>query len=903
MIRKKDHTFIVRSIPALGFFLFSVFSHAQVVNINTTSEEEVVCEETSEIIPTCLLRRTRANTPEELITNDVKVCNCIKGSNHLFQNFVETQTAAEQSKSEKERQLENASLRAANDSLLQATSSVKDQRGLETSLLSYGGQESRGVLKEVQIPAQEGLEVPPPEILKALTDINEISETNSRWQCVTYQEYSVHRQIPAENEFFQLLKNTSTFVSADWNFNTLRQRYDAAPDEEKEIIRVKLTFLTRNPIFKAIFASLPSERFNARLISNKQNELFSILQGLKPSSSSTCLNIPNGCWAELHRSGAFNRYNDAVSGYITTDEVIDLASAFNAQEYRAELQRIMGQGEVLIDSVPTDPEGYFRYIQTANSEIANSCSGSNADPSCYTKFQQHCSYITAIDQRVRSGLKRNSRDISTMLTEDASLHASMNPETNPLFRNFNDNICLQPLSNATGETLTYFQYKDKHCQSATPLPECADRQQLLSRYLREHNTGGNDADRNLREGFANVVRDARFIEVSEVQIAAANNVDDSPAELRARFGNRFPSISPTGRLVPAINRSVASSSSNQLNTSDDISSDQGTSSAGSSSASSTYSSSPSRSQDERAVPYKGYSSKELPATRMTSGSTSLIDSVKSATKGGTVLSEALLESSEVSSATIPSMIREDSVPAVTRNKVLPERDVAPLVKSDGGGVVRQEERSKMNSKADSGPTSAGNVRGAALGRGKRTSDTKGLFFKYNLDREGNEIRPEFAIVPVRPSEAVQVEIPRNQLERIRNNPNALILESSDLTEIFASPDKEVKLILKSENGEDLIVYAVKDNSGGVSFSLNPTMSGRSPASDSNIVRVEVNAELYENIVNNPDIFLNQKSELIQNIQKQDGESILQLVSPGKRARTYKVEELYENVYQFREIRN
>ena len=33
------------------------------------------------------------------------------------------------------------------------------------------------------------------------------------------------------------------------------------------------------------------------------------------------------------------------------------------------------------------------------------------------------------------------------------------------------------------------------------------------------------------------------------------------------------------------------------------------------------------------------------------------------------------------------------------------------------------------------------------------------------------------------------------------------------------------------------------------------------------------------------------------------EVILQLVSPGNRARSYKVKELYENIYQFQEIGN
>lgn len=883
-------------MPLLAFFLISINSHAQIVNITTTSDEELVCEEASEIIPTCLLRREVANTPQQLVTYDLKVCNCINSSNHIFRDYVKIPTADEQLKSEKERLLENASLRAANDSLIQATSVAQNKREVEISLLTYGGQEARKVSK--------GLAgVPIPQISKQLTEINEISESNSTWQCVTYQEYSVQRQIPANNEFFQLLKNNTAFVPAEWNYSLLRQRYDAAPEAEKETIRLKLTFLTRNPIFKAIFASTPGERFNSRLISEKQNELFSILQNLKPSSASTCLTLPNGCWAELHRTGAFNRYNEAVSRFITSDEVIDMASAFNAQEYQAELQRIVNDGEVLINSIPTDPEGYFRYIQTANSEIANSCAGSSADPSCYTKFQQHCSYIQAIDQRVRKGLKRNSKDISSMLTEDASLHASMIPERNPIFRNFNDNICLQPLANAAGEALTYFQYREKHCTGTTQLPECSDRQQLLSRYLKEHNSGGNEADRNMREGFANVVRDASFIEVSEVQVAAANNISESPAELRARFGNRFPSISPRGELIPYSGRSIASNNTSSLNNSSNLASDSSeTSSAASSTPAANYSNSSNESRAQVVKPYQGYSSKGATSANVIQEVTKP-DPGKSFPSGGSVLAEALRESSVDISGNNSSVVPEN-LSERSGNKVRGDREVAPLVSKGGGSPgPRVTGNSGSVNTGEVSSALASSSGGAALGKGFKSSNTSGMFFKYNLDREGNEIQAEFEIVPVRPSEALNIEIPRNQIDRIRNNPNALILSRSDMEEIFASPDQEVKLILTTENGEDLVVYARKDNSGGVSYSLTPSDFGRAPASANSLLRVAVDADLYENIVSNPDIFLNQKSELIQAIQKQGDDPVLQVVSPGKRARSYKVEELYENVYQFREIRN
>ena len=897
-------------LPVLATFLFSSLSNAQILNISTQSDEILACEEDMEIIPTCLLRRVVASTPQELITNDLKVCTCLNQSNHLFKAYAEIPSTTEQVASEKRRLLDSVAKRNGNLSVLQASSVADTKRDIEISVLAYGGQESRQKTKSI---TNSDSEIPISKISRNISTMNQISPENSSWQCVTYQEYSVQREIPSDNEFFLLLKNTQTFKPNEWNVNVLRSGYDAASDEEKNQIRLKLTFLSRNPIFQSIFKAVPAERFPAALISEKQNELFTILRGLKPAGNSNCYTVPNGCWQEIHDSGAFADYANEVGDFLINDSVIDIASAEAAQDYQAELQRIMNDGELLINSIPTDPEGYFRYLQTANSEIASNCAGSTADPSCYTKFQQHCSNIKRIDERVRQGLKRNSKDISSELNEDANIHAKMDVDQNPLFRNFNNSICLQPFSNAAGETLTFFQYRDKHCQGSNQLAECSDRQKLLSRYLLEHNNGGTIEEQNLRSGFANLVSDADFLTVSEVQIEAANNISESPAELRARFGNRFPSISERGQLVPAPVNAIAATNTNPLNNSASLAGetagaiDSSTNTSASSSA--TISGSGNSTTSKAAG--RNNTSLELPDS---SKSDELYNSVTNTPNLNPVVRENSLfndvidqiENTEpvIENQSGPAAIRStESRPTVRAD--VPGKDAALLRTNQSAGSGSVAKLSGSNNGSSSAVKSSSNT-GASFGSSRRPASTKGLFFKYNLDREGNEIRPDLTIVSSRISSEVKVEVPEKQLERIKSNPNSLVLEESELEEIFANPDREVKLILETEKGENLVVYARKDGSGGVSFGLRPSESqqGRGPASTDNIVRIEATSDMYKNISENPDVFLNQNDILIKEIKKQESEGlVLQLVSPGERARSYKVKELYENIYQFREIPN
>jgi hypothetical protein len=855
-----------------------------------------------QVIPTCIFSRPAPTTPLELITGDLTVCNCLEKNNTLFSPFQSTPTVQKKAQSERERLIEIERKKAANSGLVQSTHYAKNEKSLETSLIVYGGGETRKPKKD---PTQDE-EVPdvrPPEISTNLTSINQISDKNKDWQCVTYQEYSVQRELPSDNTFFQVLRNAE-FTPADWNMNDLRSKFDQATGIEKEKISIKLTFLSRNPIFQSVMKAQPTAKNTAAKILAKQNELFGILRTLNPAEGSTCFTIPNGCFQEVHNSGAYSNYTSKVGQYLLDKEVISIASEQAANDYMAELEKISTQGDLVLNSVPTDPEGYFNYLQSANRDIATSCAGETAQASCYTQFNQHCTYLRAIDARVKQGIKLTSQDLMSGLREETSLHLNLDPELNPNFKSFNDKICIQPFRNANGESLNFFQYQTQKCFTGSSLPECSDRKALLKRFLTEHNVDENIADVNLRTGFSSLLGDAKYMDVSLAQVAAANNITESPDELLARFGGEFPSISPEGNLVPpapsvtpSIVPGIAGSSA------------QGSPSSDSEESSSPLSSSTSSSTSNFASASMG--------SNDSSGSNS---AVRGSNNSGaqtslqpdlTPLNQPLLNQTRSNyippfvNTRIPASIDSDesdndsereSLNATVPSQVRPP--VAARNSGAGGSAVAINGNVSANSVSADSPVSANGAPEARRTSGvssRKKSSGQNLLFKYGLD--GNN-QPEITLVSPTSAETVKVGVDRNLMDRIKSNPNALEIGKEELDQILATPDAEVKLQLEAINGtESLTVYAKKDDSGGISFSLKPN---RLPASTKKPVRVNVSPDVYDNIASDPDVYLNQNSTLINEIESKPGSlPILQVVSPGKKALIYEVTKTDEFMYHFK----
>lgn len=872
--------------------------HAQDgLSVLTDSQNPEDCKEVESIIPTCLFSRQRANTSVELITNDVKVCNCLGKSNGLFDKS-EPAVQTQMSKVERERKrlIENESRKTANASVIQASTHSKDEREQDIALLSFGAGEIRGQLKKDK-PASNAST---PVISSKLTTINDILEENKSWQCVTYQEYGLQRELPNDNDFFQILRGQE-FKPEEWNINTLKDKFETANEEQKKAIRLKMVFLSRNPIFQSIMKAEVSEKFPAAKILEKQTELFGILRTLSPSEASSCFLSPNGCFQEVMSNGKYQEYSQKVGHFIAQNDVIDISSAQAAMDYQRELEKITSDGEVLVNSVPTDPEGYFNYLQTANREVFNECSGAEVKPDCYTKFKDHCSHITAIDARVKKGMKLNILDISAILREEASVFMNMNPAENADFRAFNDKICLDPYANSSGEKLNYFQFKAKHC-GESPKPFCSDRKKILDTFLKDYNVGEVVADNNLRSGFQRMIADKTFQAISEAQVLAANNISESPSELRARFGGNFPDITPKGTIVPFVApQNLARSGSSQTSfepagdSSADFSSSQSTSKRNESSRSS-FSDAGTTSNIARNPYLAPLSDLAVPTLPLPQRNRPDVSNLPAFRKPAAInTDESTIEEAENS---------------ISSNRPAPRIASSSNADGFGGGSVGGSVSASASVSGSSpgslvGPTGGGSLGGGVTSvtvgspsRSERRAGN-GLLFKYGLDERN---QPEVSLVSATTGSEVQVSVDKNLMARIRSNPNSLEIGQEDLEKIMATPDEEVKLLIQPNGGaEALVVYAKKDSTGGVSFSLNPSKTTKAPK---DVLRINVQPDVHANITKDPDIYLNQSAELMQEVMGKEGKDkklFLQVVSPGKRAVIYEVIKKSEYIYKFKKV--
>ena len=883
---------IKRILGELILFIGLTSAHAQseLSAIRGPSVEEA-CKESASVIPTCLFSRKPANTPVEMITNDLGVCGCMKKSNFLFEATQQTPTAKDEQEKEKQRLIQNLDSVAGNSSVLQASSSSKSKRDQDVSLLVYGGQETRANLKEKD---KKG-----PNISTNLSQVNTISSENAEWQCVTYQEYSLQREMPSDNDFFALLTQTE-FKPDDWNVEKLALNYDSALEKDKNTIRLKMSFLSRNPIFQTIMKAKGTEKIPAAKVLAKQTELYNILRNLAPAANSTCTQVPNKCFQELLSSGKYQQYTDGVSRFLMDFDVIDIASAQAASDYAKELKRITDSGEQSsVGSVPTDPEGYFNYLQTANQQLLRECSGQQVKPECYTKFSGHCSHIEAIDRRVREGIKLQGGEISNILREEESVHATLDPNKNASFKAFNEKICLDPYSNSSGEKLNFFQYQAKYCSGAQRIPECSDRKKLLTKFLNDYSQGEVEADRNLRTAFGKIIGDRKFQDISEAQIIAANNISESPAELRARFGGSFPSISPAGKLVPAVPQKstlAQTSSSSIIPDYSDIYSDSSSSPSNTPSRSSrsSFDDSPSSFSNGRSaspiasnlaapvlptiVPKKERSIPKGPQTRRLPASSGSEEEV-----------------SDSSDSSAPE--RSRPAPQTEQSSVS-----NPSSGGGGGGGSSNPSQSSSGSGISTGGSAAPEITFVDLTKPSRSREPAGanFLFKYGLD-ENNQ--PEVNLMDPTNRDEVKVTVDPRLLNIIRSNPNAFEMSKNDMDLVMANPDDEVKLVIGSKDGkEEIIVYAKKDATGGVSFALSPSKPGAKPKND--VMRISVLPEVHDSIIKNPDVYLNQNPTVVEQLMTKDPKTkklLLQVVSPGKRALTYEIQKKNEFIYAFKRV--
>lgn len=854
------------------------------------------CEENTDVIPTCLRNRQTPTNPAELITGDLAVCNCIdktKG-NILTGNTPSNPQSEEELRKYKERRIEQIGRVAATSNVLNSTSYSTDSQSLNNNLIGLGAGEIRGQLKKEPV-SLDGRQIDAPMLDEAFSRIGTIPPENASWQCITIQEYQAHRTIPTDNKFYEMLK-TATFNPADWNETTLKTQFDTATDANRENIRQKIIFLSRNPIFKAILKAQPTETITAEVIAAKQAQILQAIQKLKPADNSTCATKVNGCWRELQGNGKVNEFKADAMAITNDPQVHDIASAQNAKTYLDELRRLTEAGQIVsTPTVPTTPEGYFALMQNENGDIARRCAGSNVDASCYVSFANHCSAIRAIDNRVRIGLRTTSSELTDQLFQEEVTEARMDPDNNPAFRAFNDSICLQAFADSAGRELNFFQYRDAYCSGENKYPECSDRKKLLSRFLREHNSGDESAS-SVRESFGELVESNEYVDATAAQVATANNISESPAQIRARFGGQYPTITPKGEIKAPATSVASDSSGSGSTTTTDASVDSKGTTVGVVTPVST--------QDNRVQ-------SKIPASIgsadvSTDESQNYVQAVRNPTPSflGALnryvpTQNPVVQTDDNRQAPTITSVETQQKPEPDTNRV-PE---ASIVTSSGSGVI-----------SNGGSSSGRTVRVASGGGGSSSvavtgSDTtpkaqpktpQNLNFKYNLNRDGSVIQPDVEIIPVVNQPPVRA-ISDQPIENLRSNPASLVLSSAQISEIMANPGSEVPVEVKSKSGESLTVYAKKDSAGNLTYSLEPGPAGRSPASSGNIVRARLSASVYENVLRDPDTALNQNENLVNELAtKEDGSTItLQIVSDGKRALTFEVTKKDDLLYHYR----
>lgn len=891
----------MQAVLLMSAFISSWTSYASdsitsLISANAECSEE----EQTPLIPTCLFDRTRPETAAELIMGDVSVCRCLERGSSLLQELTPLSAPPDPRAKERERRLGNLDAFIGNAGIIQSSKYVPEDSPTDF-LVGYSASEAR--IQSANVRRGSGLSSEGPRISDQLLTLNSIPEENSSWQCVTYHEYNVQREVPYGNDFFLALKNLSTFVAAEWDVRELQRRYSSASQQEKEVIRARLVFLSRNPIFERVFKARSDIGISQEVITQKQNALFEIILSLRQPEGSSCYSVPNACWRQAHENGTFEAYSQNVKGFLEDPQVMDISSAQSSRDYLEALATLTDEN--FQSTIPTDPEAYFQYLQTASPEIARSCYGEKVEASCYTQFREHCEQVRRIDSRVRQGMSRDISDISALLEEEAFIHARMNPEDNPQFRSFNDTICLQSYTNAQGESSNFFQFQENRCRGeGTPLPECSNRQELLKRFLAEHNSGGTPENQNIRSGFANLIGEASFgfSEVTEAQIEAVNNITETPRQIRERFNGRFPTITPTGEFVAPMPLSTGNPGAQAVSFDVPETVIPSVSSFPGERRSSSYS--------DGGI--NSFTQEDFQLSQPSSnGFNQLVKNFSTSTLfhnpsvGNEALRNPLFEESPnlSNSATQPE---EQRTPASASGSQAPEK--SPLENN-------RPLKAEVSSASTPSLVAAGEVQNGvapsrslaqALGEASVSprvqKSTPGLFFKYNLDREGNAIQPDLAIVPPI-SKPVGLIVSRREIDLLRANPNALELSEDKIQEIMSSPESEVELVIETQGGESLTVFAKKDGSGGLSYSLTPTAASasRAPASTENIIRINVNSEVYDNVVRSPDSVLNRDSSLTDEIKKYKGSDvILQMVSPGKNARVYQVRWTVDGSYSFKE---
>lgn len=827
------------------FFLFTALPLPAGFADDSPSPTAMECAQNFlEVFPDCISDREPPQTPSQLLQGDLKVCGCIDSSPLL-------RAAQESSPSASK----NLNVRRSQEAL-QFESSYYTQLALNSSFIASTEEELN---KLILVNTASGLKNKMADIRRALDpnqqelgtidsrvlEINKIPTAAER-QCVTFNEYNALRILPQSSNFYRQLQETN-FNREEWDIQILARRYDSETNPEvKSSITERINFLQRNPQVRYVFTAQASGSITSEQVLERQRGVYDSLRLLLPPTGSNCL-TDNRCGDEAIRSARFAAFNQQLNNLFKTDPVLDdMTNGAQTRDLETQIRELINSPA---GTGPDNIEEYFYYLQNNSGDLVRRCSDSNADISCYSEFKDHCKRLRTIDRRIKENASLNGEDILRRIQQQDRSETNLNLAENLDFQQFNDQMCLQVFKNTDGEELSFFGFQDKYCTETSSLPECGDRRALLRRYLREYTIGEGDAILSSRTTLSDLIEDQNFVDISSGALEAANQLNETPAQLRERFGGLYPRIGNSGELLPPLPRSAGSSNSGASSES----------SAQSSSPPSNFVSQPSAPTSiSPAFTSDGSSSSgttvrgSFPARSPASAST-----LNPAIPSG---AGANIPFRNASSPGLPigSSSRFDSQPEASPAPTLPEaralapsaqnlpQNQAPTLAPASGGVQAQiplaqsSPKANSRSQAQSLPSVRPRDQFNKIDFGNRAlmdryDSSEDMQFKPIVDFKTYVLRGE-------------------DIRRYENNPQLLAKNSEVARLVRDSPNEIVELTVAGPSGREITVFAkLEGNNIAVYESLFGATRkyGRSIASESSDFRVHVKQKTYNTFKNNP----------------------------------------------------
>ncbi len=874
-------------------YSFLIIFSLQVGYAETSPDPSALsCSETFlSIFPDCISGRVPPTSPAQLLQKDLRVCDCI-GSNPLLQ-AAQTSLSPNQEILRKNRSLE--ALELENDFMtslaINGAQFAKTQEESDRMMIANTGSGGKHITLELRKevdPSTKELG----SIDSNVTKLNDIPEASSAQQCVTFNEYNAIRIIPQSSNFYRQLEATE-FNRSEWDMRELTRRYDSVSDpEEKNSISEKINFLQRNPQIRYIFMAQASGSITPDQVLQRQQLAYSALRLLAPPASSNCLSS-NACRDEAIRDGRHAAFSTQLASLFRADNTLDdMTNSAQLLDLEEQIRSLMNSP---LGAGPDNIDEYFYSLQRTNGDLVTRCSGPSADISCYTDFQEHCSRLRRIEQRIKKNEKLNGADFLSSIQQQDRSELNLDLSENLTFREFNDQICLQVFKNAAGEELSFFGYQEKYCASTTPLPECSDRRALVRRYLLEYTDGDGEEILSNRASLAGLIQDQNFVDISSGALEAANRLNETPSQLRERFGGLYPRVGAAGNLLPPLSRSGSAGSS-------PASSERSSPAAGTITQPTVPSSSLSQSSDpfansgpERtgARPSRTSSSSNSEA-----GDTSGLRDLRSLDQSGNIYSPAgrtnpilrPLETDSQNSDSGRSPASESSVQESRAEAALPRRSntapafSSPTVQSSGaprvqappstsGGAVPS--RPPVRTREEFSQLDFGNR--ALLEMYKSSEDMQFLPIVdfRNLNLRGEDIR--------RYGENVQ-----------------LLAKNADVVRMVSESEQEiVELTVTGKNGQELTVFAKKEGNKIVIYEslFGATKhQGRSIASVTPDFRVHVKPTTYKFIRKDPNGILLESSIYERILYSEVNDFKIFITSDDNSPLTLRIRKSGENIF-------